>query len=46
MDRPNRKLFFQKTRLVKKMMPKNQVDRRNNFTEKNALFLKSIKNIL
>ena len=28
------------------MLSKNQVNRRNIFTEKNALFLKSINNIL
>ena len=45
-DRPNRKLFFQKNRLLFKMMSKNQVNRRNIFTKKHALFLKSINNIL
>ena len=43
-DRPNSKLFFQKNRLLSNMMSKNQVNRRNIFTEKNALFLKSINN--
>ena len=46
MDRPNPKLFFQKNRLINKMIPKNQVNRRNIFTGKNSLFLKNIKNIL
>ena len=45
MDRPNPKLFFQKNRLLNKMISKNQ-NRRNTFTGKNALFLKSINNIL
>ena len=46
MDRPNPKLFFQENRLVNKMIQKNQVNRKNIFTRKNPLFVKSIKNIL
>ena len=46
MDRPNLKLLFQKNRLLNKMILKNQVNRGNIFTRKNALFLKSITNIL
>ena len=36
-DCPNRTLFFQKNRLLNKMISKNQVNRRNNFIEKHAL---------
>ena len=46
MDRPNPKLFFQKNRLLSNMISKDQVNRRDIFTEKNALFLKSINKIL
>ena len=46
MDQPNPKLFFQKNCLVNKIIPKNQLNIRNIFTGKNALFVKSIKNIL
>ena len=42
MDRPNLKSFFQKNRLLNKMFSKNQVNRRNIFPGKNALFLKSL----
>ena len=34
MDHPNPKLFFQKNRLLSNMTSKNQVNRRNIFTEK------------
>ena len=40
------KLFFQKNRFLNKMISKNQVNKRNVFTGKNTLFLKSINNIL
>ena len=40
MDILNLKLFFQKNRLLNKIMPKNQVNRRNIFTGKMYCFLK------
>ena len=46
MDSPTLKLFFQKNCLLSKIISKNQVNRRNIFTGKNPLFIKSINNIL
>ena len=45
MDLPNPR-FFQQNCLLNKMISKIQVNRRNVFPGKNALFLKSINNIL
>ena len=39
-------IFFLKNRLLNKMISKNQVNRKIIFIGKNALFLKSINNIL
>ena len=47
MGSPNLELFLQKNRLLNKMISKNQVNRRKfSLEKKNALFLKSINNIL
>ena len=47
MGSPNLELFLKKNRLLNKMISKNQVNRRKfSLEKKNALFLKSINNIL
>ena len=45
-DYLNRKLFTQKSRFLNKIISKNQGNRVNISTEKNALFFKSIDNVL
>ena len=46
MDHPNQKSYFQKNRLFHKLISKNDVNIGNIFSGKNALFLKSINNML